>query len=101
VHRVGVPGPGRGTRGLCAPELEQGAPASAAADVYSAAQVSLAAAEPAVRQELAERLGPMLPSDPQLRPSAHHGLQLLDGVARVGVGLAPAEVLASDRKSVV
>lgn len=95
VDLVGGAGPVRGTRGFCAPELEQGAPASAVADVYSAAQVSLAAAEPAVRQEVAELLGPMLSSDPQLRPSAHHGLQLLDGVARVGVGLAPAEVLAS------
>src|SRR5699024_3554209 len=54
-----------------------------------------AAAEPAERREVTQLLGPMLSSDPQLRPSAHHGLQLLDGVARAEVGLAPAEVLAS------
>src|SRR5699024_411545 len=95
VDLVGGAGPVRGTRGFCAPELDQGAPASAVADVYAAAQVSLSAAEPAARPEVAELLGPMLSADPEHRPSAHQGLQLLDGVARVGVGLAPAEVLAS------
>src|SRR5699024_4555818 len=95
VDLVGDAGPVRGTRGFRAPELDQGVPASAGADVYSAAQVSLSAAEPAARREVAELLGPMLSAQVADRPSAHHGVQLLDGVARAGVGLAPAEVLAS------
>ncbi|WP_157612560.1 protein kinase domain-containing protein [Ruania albidiflava] len=95
VDLVGGAAADRGTRGFRAPELDQGALPSAAADVYSAAQLSLWVAEPGARPEVTELLEALLSTDPQVRPSAHHALQLLDGVTRAGVRLAPAEVLAS------
>lgn len=95
VDLVGGPGPDRGTRGFRAPEVEAGAALGTAADVYSAAQLSLWAAAPDARAEVAARLAPLLSRDPGERPSAQGAQQMLDGGAQVAIALAPAEVLAS------
>ncbi|HIZ36456.1 MAG TPA: hypothetical protein H9815_11810 [Candidatus Ruania gallistercoris] len=95
VDLVGGAGPERGTRGFRAPEVETGAAPGTAADVYSAAQVALWAAEPGARSEVAALLAPLLDADPGQRPSARRAGQLLDGAAHQAIQLAPAEVLAS------
>ena len=95
VDLAGGPDPDRGTRGFRAPEVEAGAALGTAADVYSAAQLSLWAAGPDARAEVAAQLAPLLSRDPGERPSAQRGQQMLDGGAQVAIALAPAEVLAS------
>ena len=95
VDLVGGPGPDRGTRGFRAPEVEAGAALGTAADVYSVAQLSLWAAAPDARADVAARLAPLLSRDPGDRPSARRGQQILDRGAQVAIALAPAEVLAS------
>ncbi|WP_147917270.1 serine/threonine-protein kinase [Ruania zhangjianzhongii] len=95
VDLVGGAGPDRGTRGFRAPEVDTGAALGTAADVYSAAQLSLWAAESGAREEVAALLAPLLCREPGERPSARRARQLLDGGAQVAIALAPAEVLAS------
>lgn len=95
VDLIGGAEPDRGTRGFRAPEVDTGVAPGTAADVYSAARLSLWVAEPGAREEVGALLAPLLAQGPAERPSAHRAQQMLDGGAQVAIQLAPAEVLAS------